>query len=72
VARHLREGAGIIDKGRHLTGAARAKLAGQLKIAYDRGASIRTLADGNGRSYGFVHRLLTEAGTTFRGRGGRR
>jgi Helix-turn-helix domain len=54
----------------HVTGPARLKLGAELKKAYDRGASIRVLAEGCGRSYGFVHRLLTEAGTTMRTRGG--
>ncbi|MBN9620404.1 MAG: transcriptional regulator, partial [Actinobacteria bacterium] len=35
-----------------------------------KGASIRSLAAEHGRSYGFVHRLLVESGTTLRGRGG--
>jgi hypothetical protein len=34
------------------------------------GRVIRTLAEGLGRSYGFVHRLLTEAGTALRRPGG--
>ncbi|MFJ3799925.1 helix-turn-helix domain-containing protein [Streptomyces sp. NPDC090088] len=42
----------------------------ELKKAYDKRASSRTLAHGCGRSYGFVHRLLTEVGTTMRSRGG--
>ncbi|MFC8949522.1 helix-turn-helix domain-containing protein [Streptomyces rochei] len=54
----------------HVTGPARLKLGAELKKAYTAGASIRTLAHGCGRSYGFVHRLLTEAGTTLRTRGG--
>lgn len=54
----------------HVTGPARLKLGAELKKAYGTGASIRTLADGCGRSYGFVHRLLTEAGTAMRTRGG--
>ncbi|MEU6184165.1 helix-turn-helix domain-containing protein [Streptomyces coeruleorubidus] len=49
---------------------AREKLGADLRKAYDKGASIRTLAEGCGRSYGFVHRVLTEAGTTMRSRGG--
>ncbi|MFI5857264.1 helix-turn-helix domain-containing protein [Streptomyces parvulus] len=53
-----------------VTGLARKKLGADLKRAYDKGASIRTLAEGCGRSYGFVHLLLTEAGTTLRSRGG--
>ena len=34
------------------------------------GASIRDLASETGRSYGFVHRMLSEAGVALRGRGG--
>ncbi|MGW0673545.1 helix-turn-helix domain-containing protein [Streptomyces sp. NPDC002746] len=48
---------------------ARKKLGVDLKRAYDKGASIRILAEGWGCSYGFVHRL-TEAGTALRSRGG--
>ncbi|MEU4077728.1 helix-turn-helix domain-containing protein [Streptomyces venezuelae] len=54
----------------HVTGPARLKLGAELKKAYTAGASIRALAHGCGRSYGFVHRLLTEAGTILRTRGG--
>lgn len=53
----------------HITGPARHKLGADLKKAYDKGASIRILAEGCGRSYGFIHRLLTEAGTALRTRG---
>ncbi|WP_314223578.1 helix-turn-helix domain-containing protein [Streptomyces zaehneri] len=60
----------MVGRGTKITGAARDKLAADLKKAYESGASIRTLAEGTGRSYGFVHRLLTEAGVTLRGRGG--
>ncbi|MFF1263858.1 helix-turn-helix domain-containing protein [Streptomyces sp. NPDC058321] len=59
-----------MDKGKRLTGPAREKLAGELKTAFESGASIRALAEDTGRSYGFVHRILTEAGTPLRGRGG--
>ncbi|WP_406430381.1 helix-turn-helix domain-containing protein [Streptomyces sp. NBC_00631] len=54
----------------HINGPTRQKTGVELKKAYDKGASIRTLAQGCGRSYGFVHRLLTEADTTLRSRGG--
>jgi len=54
----------------HIKGPSRAKLGAELKKAYSRGASVRTLAHGCGRSYGFVHRVLTEAGTAMRSRGG--
>ncbi|MFE4718769.1 helix-turn-helix domain-containing protein [Streptomyces sp. NPDC057889] len=59
-----------MDKGKRITGAARDKLAAELKAAYESGASIRSIAESTGRSYGFVHRILTEAGVTLRGRGG--
>ena len=42
----------------------------ELRSAYERGASIRNLAASTGRSYGSVHSLLRESGTTMRSRGG--
>ncbi len=60
----------MLKKGARITGAERAKLAGDLKRQYDKGRSIRDLAESNGRSYGFVHRVLSESGVTLRGRGG--
>jgi Helix-turn-helix domain len=59
-----------LGKGRRVTGAERDKLAADLRRKYEGGASIRTLADSTGRSYGFVHRMLSESGATLRGRGG--
>ncbi|MEE1750992.1 helix-turn-helix domain-containing protein [Streptomyces sp. SP18CS02] len=59
-----------MDKGKRISGAAREQLAVDLRKVYERGVSIRTLAGGLGRSYGFVHRLLSESGTTLRRRGG--
>ncbi|MGW2207317.1 helix-turn-helix domain-containing protein [Streptomyces sp. NPDC001774] len=59
-----------MDKGKRITGQARETLAAELKTAYEGGASIRTLAGSTGRSYGFIHRILTETGVTLRGRGG--
>ncbi|MFE6904631.1 helix-turn-helix domain-containing protein [Streptomyces sp. NPDC057717] len=59
-----------MDKGKRVTGAARDKLAAELKTAYESGASIRSIAESSGHSYGFVHRILTAAGVTLRGRGG--
>ncbi|OBK22239.1 transcriptional regulator [Mycobacterium asiaticum] len=41
-----------------------------LRNAYERGASIRNLAASTGRSYGSIHSLLRESGTTMRSRGG--
>ncbi len=55
---------------RLVPGADRDKLAADLKKKYDAGASIRALAEETGRSYGGVHRLLEDAGATFRSRGG--
>jgi Helix-turn-helix domain len=59
-----------LRKGTRVTGADRSKLATDLKKRYDAGESIRTLANATGRSYGFVHRILTETGVSLRGRGG--
>jgi len=59
-----------LKKGARITGAQRDKLATDLKKKYEKGASIRSLAESTGRSYGFVHRVLSESGVTLRGRGG--
>ncbi len=59
-----------LRKGTRVTGPDRSKLATDLKKRYDSGESIRALASATGRSYGFVHRILTETGVTLRGRGG--
>lgn len=42
----------------------------ELRNAYEGGASIRNLVATTGRSYGSVHSMLLESGTTLRGRGG--
>ena len=59
-----------LKKGTRVTGAERSKLATDLKKRYDAGESIQALAGATGRSYGFVHRILTETGVSLRGRGG--
>ncbi len=59
-----------LKKGTRITGAERDKLAGDLKRKYDSGQSIRALASSTGRSYGFIHRILSESGASLRGRGG--
>lgn len=59
-----------LKKGARITGPARTKLATDLRKAYDKGRSIRELAETHGRSYGFVHRVLSESGAELRGRGG--
>lgn len=56
--------------GARITASARDKLAADLKKKYERGASIRALAESTGRSYGFIHRVLSESGVQLRGRGG--
>ncbi len=59
-----------LTKGTRITGEIREKLATDLRKKYERGASIRALAESTGRSYGFVHRVLSEADVPLRGRGG--
>jgi predicted transcriptional regulator len=59
-----------LGKGRRVTGDERSSLASDLKTRYEGGESIRTLAESTGRSYGFVHRVLSESGVSLRGRGG--
>jgi predicted transcriptional regulator len=59
-----------LKKGSRVTGPARDKLAADLKKKYDQGQSIRALAESTGRSYGFVHRMLSESGVRLRSRGG--
>jgi hypothetical protein len=49
---------------------AREQLRDELRYAYEGGASIRTLVASTGRSYGSIHSLLLESGTTMRSRGG--
>ena len=48
----------------------RQKLLLELRNAYEGGASIRALVASTGRSYGSIHSLLRESGTTMRSRGG--
>ncbi len=42
----------------------------ELRSAYERGASIRSLVAETGHSYGSIHSMLRESGTTMRSRGG--
>ena len=62
--------ADTLKKGTRVTGADRSKLASALLQRYDAGESIRSLASSTGRSYGFIHRILTETGASLRSRGG--
>jgi len=48
----------------------RDQLVHELRNAYESGASIRTLVATTGRSYGSIHSMLLESGTTMRSRGG--
>ncbi len=60
----------MVSKGKQITGAAREELARTMREQYERGMSIRSIAETHGRSYGFVHRVLTETDTPLRARGG--
>jgi predicted transcriptional regulator len=57
-------------RAERMTREQRAELARSLEVQYQAGASIRELAASTGRSYGFIHRVLTDAGVPMRGRGG--
>ena len=59
-----------LAKGKRITGTERESLAKDLKKRYSAGASIRELAAETNRSYGFIHRLLSDSGVKLRGRGG--
>ncbi|MGW7260606.1 helix-turn-helix domain-containing protein [Streptomyces sp. NPDC054834] len=59
-----------MQKGKWITGGARAQLAEAFAREYGEGRSIRAIAEAHGRSYGFVHRVLTEGGVRLRARGG--
>lgn len=63
-----RRGRGGTKKGSRMTGTQRDKLVRDLRRSYERGASVRALAEETGRSYGFVRRLLDEAGAIGPGR----
>jgi predicted transcriptional regulator len=56
-----------LKKGSRIVGAERDKLATDLKKKYEKGESIRALAESTGRSYGFVHRVLSDSGATLPG-----
>ena len=59
-----------LKKGTRVTGDDRTSLSADLKKRYEGGESVRALAQLQNRSYGFVHRILSEAGVQLRGRGG--
>jgi hypothetical protein len=64
---HTRE---VVDQKMRKINQSRDQLKNELRSAYEGGASIRTLVASTGRSYGSIHSLLRESGTTMRGRGG--
>ena len=59
-----------LAKGSRITGSQRTELASRYAKRYAAGESIRKIADDAGRSFGFVHGVLKEAGVDLRGRGG--
>lgn len=59
-----------VKKGARLTGDDREKMAKTVTSLYGEGKSIRDISAETGRSYGFVHRVLSESELTLRGRGG--
>jgi len=65
-------GGGRFRPRARITGEQRASAGRWLRARYEKGASIRALAEAEGRSYAWVHAVLKEAGTQLRGRGGYR
>lgn len=59
-----------LARGSRITGTQRAELAARLGQRYAAGESIRAIAEGTGRSFGFVHGLVKESGVDLRSRGG--
>jgi hypothetical protein len=59
-----------LKKGTRVIGVDRSRLGTLLAKRYDSGESIRSLSASTGRSYGFVHRILTDSGVDLRRRGG--
>jgi hypothetical protein len=65
--RHRRSGRGAV----RMTDAERSCLAVELAESYRRGDCVRVLMERTGHSYGFIYRLLVEAGVAFRSQGWR-
>jgi hypothetical protein len=59
-----------LRRASQIVGEQRDKVKAELAKRYEHGASVRSLAEDIGRSYGFVHRILRESGVTMRLRGG--
>lgn len=60
----------IINKSARLSRPERERLSKKVATQYEKGKSIREIGEATGRSYGAVHRMLTDAGVSFRTRGG--
>jgi hypothetical protein len=59
-----------IPKGVRVVGDERTALSAELSERYGAGESIRLIAQDIGRSYGFVHEILSQSDIPMRGRGG--
>lgn len=55
-----------------LTTQQRASLGAGLRRQYEQGDTVKVIATRVGRSYGFTHQILKDAGTVMRKPGGRR
>ena len=67
---HLRRGINRGETSMKKMNRSRDQVLNELRSAYEGGASIRTLVASTGRSYGSIHSMLRESGTTMRSRGG--
>ena len=61
-----------IEPGKRVEGKDRTAVRRDVVKAYKAGTSVRQISVQMGRSYGFVHALLEEAGVKFRPRGGKK
>ena len=58
-----------LSRGAHITDKERTKLAKAYAKRYNKGESVRAIAEEQGRSFGFVHALLKAGGVELRKRG---
>jgi len=59
----------LTNRHRPMLGPERGPVIRDVVAWYEAGASVRNIADHIGKSYGFVHRMLVDAGVTLRPRG---